>query len=84
MVKLLYLQGTYDTVRIDRIHDDQNRATSFWLAPSLNYLPVKVSQTADGKVIFMELTKIELRQQTITVIDGLLDAPSINTLIICD
>lgn len=56
--KITVPAGTYDTVRIDRVHDDQNRATSFWLAPSLNYLPVKVSQTADGKVIFMELTKI--------------------------
>lgn len=50
--------GTYDTVRIDRVHDDRDRATSFWLAPSLNYLPIKVSQTVDGKVISMELTKI--------------------------
>lgn len=50
--------GTYDTVRIDRVHDDRGRATSFWLAPSLNYLPIKVSQTNDGKVISMELSKL--------------------------
>lgn len=50
--------GTYSVIRIDRIHTDKNRATSFWLAPSLNYLPIKVSQTADGKVISMELTKL--------------------------
>lgn len=54
--KITVPAGTYDTVRIDRIHDDKGRATSFWLAPSLNYLPVKVSQTNDGKVISMELT----------------------------
>ena len=55
--KLTVPAGTYDVVRIDRVHDDRGRATSFWLAPSLNYLPVKVSQTNDGKTISMELTK---------------------------
>lgn len=50
--------GTYEVVRIDRVHDDNDRATSFWLAPSLNYLPVKVSQVNGGKTISMELTKV--------------------------
>lgn len=50
--------GTYEVVRIDRVHDDSDRATSFWLAPSLNYLPVKVSQVNGGKTISMELTKV--------------------------
>lgn len=50
--------GTYEVIRIDRVHDDKSRATSFWLAPSLNYLPVKVSQTDDGKTVSMELTKV--------------------------
>lgn len=56
--KITVPAGTYDVIRIDRIHDDNDRATSFWLAPSLSYLPVKVSQIADGKAISMELTKI--------------------------
>lgn len=56
--KITVPAGTYDVVRIDRIHDDKGRATSFWVAPSLNYLPVKVSQTNDGKTISMELTKV--------------------------
>lgn len=50
--------GTYEVVRIDRVHEDSDRATSFWLAPSLNYLPVKVSQVNGGKTISMELTKV--------------------------
>ena len=50
--------GTFDTVRVDRIHDDSDRSTSFWLAPSLDYLPVKVVQNNDGKRMEMELTKI--------------------------
>lgn len=50
--------GTFDTIRVDRIHDDNDRSTSFWLAPSLDYLPVKVSQINDGKKMEMELTKV--------------------------
>lgn len=49
--------GTFNTVRVDRIHDDSSRSTSFWLAPSLDYLPVKVSQMNDGKKMDLELTK---------------------------
>ena len=50
--------GTFDTIRVDRIHDDNDRSTSFWLAPSLDYLPVKVSQVNEGKKMEMELTKV--------------------------
>lgn len=50
--------GTFDTVRIDRIHDDNDRATSFWLAPSLDYLPVRVLQNNDGRRMEMTLTKV--------------------------
>lgn len=56
--KITVPAGTYDVIRIDRVHNDTGRATSFWVAPSLNYLPVKVSQTNDGKVFSMELTKV--------------------------
>lgn len=50
--------GTFDTVRVDRVHDDNSRSTSFWLAPSLDYLPVKVTQVNDGKKMDLELTKV--------------------------
>lgn len=50
--------GTFDTVRVDRVHDDNDRSTSFWLAPSLDYLPVKVVQNNDGKRMEMQLTKV--------------------------
>lgn len=55
--KITVPAGTFDTVRVDRIHDDNGRSTSFWLAPSLDYLPVKVSQINDGKKMDLELTK---------------------------
>lgn len=50
--------GSYEVVRIDRVHGDKGRITSFWLAPSLNYLPIKVTQTDDGKTMTMTLSKI--------------------------
>ena len=56
--KITVPAGTFDTVRVDRIHDDNSRSTSFWLAPSLDYLPVKVVQVNDGKKMDLELTKV--------------------------
>lgn len=56
--KITVPAGTFDTVRVDRVHDDNSRSTSFWLAPSLDYLPVKVSQINDGKKMDLELTKV--------------------------
>lgn len=56
--KITVPAGTFDTVRVDRIHEDNSRSTSFWLAPSLDYLPVKVSQINDGKKMDLELTKV--------------------------
>ena len=56
--KITVPAGTFDTVRVDRVHDDNSRSTSFWLAPSLDYLPVKVSQFNDGKKMEMNLVKV--------------------------
>lgn len=50
--------GTFNVIRIDRIHNTDDRRTSFWLAPSLDYLPVQVIQNNDGKTIEMNLTKV--------------------------
>ena len=35
--------GTFDTVKVVMKHDKPGRQTIFWLAPKLDYLPVKVS-----------------------------------------
>lgn len=56
--KITVPAGTFDTIRVDCIHDDSSRSTSFWLAPSLNYMPVKVTQNNDGKKMDLELTKV--------------------------
>ena len=58
MTRITVPAGTFDVVRIDRVHDDKDRQTSFWLAPKLDYLPVKVVQNNDGKKMEMNLARV--------------------------
>lgn len=58
MTRITVPAGTFDVVRIDRVHDDKDRQTSFWLAPKLDYLPVKVVQNNDGRKMEMNLAKV--------------------------
>lgn len=39
--------GTFETIRVERV-DDPKKSTRFWLAPSRNYLAVKVEQVKKG------------------------------------
>lgn len=41
--------GTYDAIRVERRHDD-GRTTTTWLAPTLDWLPVRVEQREDGEL----------------------------------
>lgn len=41
--------GTFDTVRVERV-DDPNKSYRYWLAPSRNYVPVKIEHIRKGKV----------------------------------
>ncbi|TCB79832.1 DUF3108 domain-containing protein [Acinetobacter sp. ANC 3781] len=43
--------GTFDTLKVVMKHDKPNRDTIFWLAPKLDYAPVKVSHQ-DGKTSY--------------------------------
>lgn len=43
--------GTFDTVKVVLKHSKPNRATTFWLAPKLDYLPVKVNHQ-DGNASY--------------------------------
>lgn len=56
--KITVPAGTFDTVRIDRVFDKAGRSTSFWLAPSLDYLTVKMQSNNDGKSTDIELTRV--------------------------
>lgn len=40
--------GKFDTILIQRI-DDPKKTSKFWIAPELNYMPVKVEQIRGGK-----------------------------------
>lgn len=43
--------GEYDTVKVRLVQDSEKRKTYFWLAPKLDYLPVRVHQD-DGNLSY--------------------------------
>jgi hypothetical protein len=43
--------GEYDTVKVRLVQDNEKRKTYFWLAPKLDYLPVRVHQD-DGSLSY--------------------------------
>lgn len=49
--------GRYDTVRVRRVHNNPKRTTTFWLAPELDYLPIRVTQNDDGTVYDFTLNR---------------------------
>lgn len=49
--KIKTAYGTFDTIKVVMKHDKPNRDTIFWLAPKLDYAPVKVSHQ-DGKTSY--------------------------------
>ncbi|HET7587265.1 MAG TPA: DUF3108 domain-containing protein [Gammaproteobacteria bacterium] len=52
--------GAFTAVRVERSEPGSIRKTIFWLAPKLNYVPVKVAQIKDGDPVFrLELRSIQ-------------------------
>ena len=51
--------GELETLKVSRVHNDKDRTTQFWLAKSLDYLPVKVVQMDDGAVYTIELQSFQ-------------------------
>jgi hypothetical protein len=48
--------GAFDTIRVERV-DSKKRISRFWIAPSKDWMPVKVESGKNGKVeLRMELT----------------------------
>ncbi|HSH30756.1 MAG TPA: DUF3108 domain-containing protein [Thiohalobacter sp.] len=39
--------GSFHTLKLERLREDQDRATYLWVAPELDYLPVQFRQIAD-------------------------------------
>ena len=48
--------GTFDTIKVVLKHNKPNRDTIFWLAPKLDYLPVKVTHQDKDKSYGLLLT----------------------------
>ena len=41
--------GSFETLRVERV-DDPRKSYRYWLAPSRDYVPVKIEHLKDGKV----------------------------------
>lgn len=51
--------GSYQTIKVVMQHQKPDRSTIFWLAPSLDYLPVKVSHKDSDASYGLTLTKFK-------------------------
>ena len=56
-IKIPY--GEIEALKVTRIHQSSDRQTQFWLAKSLDYLPVKVVQMDDGAIYTIELQALQ-------------------------
>ena len=44
--------GKFEAIEINRSSPDSNRTNTLWLAPELDYIPVKITQEENGKIVF--------------------------------
>ena len=44
--------GKFEAIEINRSNPNSNRINTLWLAPELDYIPVKITQEEDGKIVF--------------------------------
>ncbi len=51
--------GDYDTVKVERVRDNNRRTTYFWCAPKLHYLPVKADQREDDDAFHLRLLRFQ-------------------------
>lgn len=51
--------GDFETLKIIRVADSDKRSTTFWCAPALNYLPVRVEHQEKGDNFTMHLRDLE-------------------------
>jgi len=47
--------GEFETIKVERDHDSDERQTTFWCAPELDYLMVRIRQDDDGDQILGEI-----------------------------
>ena len=53
--------GSYDVIKVSHQSKNSNRINTFWLAPGLDFIPVKLEQTEENKVNF-EANLVQLIQ----------------------
>ncbi len=41
--------GNFETLKVEKNHQNKSRSTYFWLAKKLDYIPVRIQQFKDGK-----------------------------------
>lgn len=46
--KVILPSGSYDTIKLEVVRESTKRQTLFWMAPSLSYLPVRLSHFEKG------------------------------------
>lgn len=49
--------GTFEVIKLQRVHKSPKRKSFFWLAPKLDYLPVRVYTDDKGKIYDFKLSK---------------------------
>lgn len=52
--------GTLSTLKVERVREDDDRETLLWLAPSLNFMPVRLVQHEDGETYEMNIKSFTL------------------------
>ncbi len=57
--------GKMNTLKVERPHDPSSaRSTTFWVAPSLGFLPVQVEQIEHGTIFLLRITHYEALNNT--------------------
>ncbi len=60
--------GTLSTLKVEHSHvAGAARYTTFWVAPSLNFLPVRVLQQEHGTTFLLEITAVHFQKPTTTL-----------------
>ena len=53
--------GTFEVLKLEKKHNNPKRKTFFWIAPSLDYMPVRVMQDDKGKIYDSQLISIDTK-----------------------
>ena len=53
--------GTFEVLKLEKKHSNPKRKTFFWIAPSLDYMPVRVMQDDKGKIYDSQLISIDTK-----------------------